>query len=98
MKVSELKKTLPEWHVSKNKLCVSSQEEAEKAIAKVALHYAERELNRMDGLRVDFEESGQWFILRRSNTEPIIRIYAEARSEKQADALAQEVLSILAGD
>lgn len=98
MKVSELKRTFPEWHVSKNKLSVSSQEEAEKAIAKVALHYAERKLNRMDGLRVDFEESGQWFILRRSNTEPIIRIYAEARSEKQADTLAQEVLSILAGN
>lgn len=98
MKVSELKKTFPEWHVSKNKLSVSSQEEAEKAIAKVASHYAERKLNRMDGLRVDFEDTGMWFILRRSNTEPIIRIYAEARSEKQADALAQEVLSILAGN
>ncbi len=98
MKASELKKSFPEWHVSKNKLSVSSQEEAEKAIAKVASHYADRKLNRMDGLRVDFEESGQWFILRRSNTEPIIRIYAEARTEKQADALAQEVLSILAGN
>lgn len=97
MKVSQLKKTLPEWHVSKNKISVSSQEEAENAISKAASHYAERKLNRMDGLRVDFEDSGMWFILRRSNTEPIIRIYAEARTEQQADALAQEVLSILAG-
>lgn len=96
MKASELKKSFPEWHVSKNKVSVNSQEEAERALAKVESHYSGQNINRMDGLRVDFAGTGKWFILRRSNTEPIIRIYAEARTSGEADALAQEVLSIIA--
>ena len=49
----------------------------------------------MDGLRIDFEQARKWFILRKSNTEPIIRIYAEAPTAAAADALAQEVIEVI---
>ena len=64
-------------------------------IEAVKEHYSSERITSIDGLRVDFDEEKKWFVLRKSNTEPIIRIYAEAPTEIVAEALAQEVISIL---
>ena len=51
-------------------------------------------MNTIDGVKISFEDKKQWVHLRRSNTEPIIRIYAEAATKEEADALANEVIGI----
>ena len=56
--------------------------------------YSSEKVNTIDGVKVDFEESRSWVHLRRSNTEPIIRIYSEAPTEDAAQALADEVIAI----
>lgn len=95
LSASELRATYPDYYVSKNKIEMSDPKEIEAALAKVEKHYEGETINKMDGLRVDFAAERKWFVLRRSNTEPIIRIYAEAPSEAIADALAADVISII---
>ena len=56
--------------------------------------FADEKINTVDGVRIDFESKKQWVHLRKSNTEPIIRVYAEAQTEEQADALAGQIVSI----
>jgi len=90
-----LRKTYPEYFVSKNKIEMSDPAKIEEALTKVEQHFAKEKINKMDGLRIDFEAERKWFILRKSNTEPIIRIYAEAPLEATADALAREVIDII---
>ena len=57
-------------------------------------HYKNEKVNTIDGVKIDFEATRRWVHLRRSNTEPIIRIYSEAPSQEQAEALAQEVIDL----
>lgn len=95
MKATELRRTYPDYFVSKNKIEMSDPKEIEAALAKVEKHYQKEAINKMDGLRIDFEAERKWFVLRKSNTEPIIRIYAEAPTEAVADALAQDVIAII---
>lgn len=95
MTASALKASFPEYHVSKNKVAMSDPRLIDAALDKVEKRYALDKIDKMDGLRVDFEADRKWFILRKSNTEPIIRIYAEAPAAADADALAAEVLSLL---
>lgn len=95
MKATELRRTYPDYFVSKNKIEMSDPKEIEAALAKVEKHYQKEAINKMDGLRIDFEAERKWFVLRKSNTEPIIRIYAEAPAEAVADALAQDVIAII---
>lgn len=95
MKATELRRTYPDYFVSKNKIEMSDPKEIEAALAKVEKHYQKEAINKMDGLRIDFEAERKWFVLRKSNTEPIIRIYAEAPTEVVADALAQDVIAII---
>ena len=71
--------------------------QSEAALQPVEKHFAGASINKMDGLRIDFELDRKWFVLRKSNTEPIIRIYAEAPTESVADALAQEVIKVING-
>ena len=56
--------------------------------------YASENINTLDGVRIDFEAERKWVILRKSNTEPIIRIYAEAPERRKAEALADEITSV----
>lgn len=91
----ELRSTYPDYFVSKNKVEISSPAQVAATLDKVEKHFAGAASNRMDGLRIDFEEERKWFILRASNTEPIIRIYAEAPAEEEAEALAREVIEII---
>lgn len=90
-----LRATYPDYFVSKNRIEMSDPAQIEAALAKVEKHFAGAAVNKMDGLRIDFEAERKWFVLRKSNTEPIIRIYAEAPTEQAADTLAREVMNVI---
>ncbi|MBQ5529320.1 MAG: phosphoglucosamine mutase [Bacteroidales bacterium] len=92
---SALRATYPDYFVSKNKIEMSDPAQIEAALDAVEKHFAGAAVNKLDGLRIDFEQERKWFILRKSNTEPIIRIYAEAPTEAAAEAVAQEVIAVI---
>ena len=92
---SSLRATYPDYFVSKNKIEMSDPAQIEAALDAVEKHFAGAAVNKLDGLRIDFEQERKWFILRKSNTEPIIRIYAEAPTEAAAEAVAQEVIAVI---
>jgi phosphomannomutase len=97
LSATALRATYPDYFVSKNRIEMSDPAQIEAALDKVEKHFAGAAVNKMDGLRIDFEDERKWFVLRKSNTEPIIRIYAEAPTEAVADALAQEVIRVING-
>ena len=95
LSATALRATYPDYYISKNKIQIADPSVIDGLLSAVQAHYADEQINTSDGLRVDFEAEKKWFVLRKSNTEPIIRIYAEARNEHDADALAQEVIGII---
>ena len=94
MKVSEYRAGLPQYYIAKNRIELSDPALIDGILAKVREHYAGQKVNTLDGVKIDFEASRSWVHLRRSNTEPIIRIYSEAPSREEAEKLASEVISI----
>ena len=94
MKVSELRATYPEYVIAKNKIELSDKGLIDKILDEVKTVYAAEDINTIDGVKISFEARKEWVHLRRSNTEPIIRIYAEAASQEAADALAQQIIDI----
>ena len=94
MKVSEYKATLPEYHIAKNKIELSDSALIDKILSSLKEHYKDEKINTIDGVKIDFEASRSWVHLRRSNTEPIIRIYAEAPKLEDAEELASEVIAL----
>ncbi len=94
MKVSELKKTYPEYHIAKNKIELSDKALIDKILTELKKIYSNENVNDVDGVKISFESKRQWVHLRRSNTEPIIRIYSEAPSEAEAVQLGNEVISV----
>ena len=97
LSATALRATYPDYFVSKNRIEMSDPAQIEVALQTVEKHFAGASINKMDGLRIDFEQERKWFVLRKSNTEPIIRIYAEAPTETVADTLAQEVIKVING-
>ena len=94
MKVSELLATYPEYVIAKNKIELSDSAMIDKILDEVKTVFAAEDINTIDGVKISFEARKEWVHLRRSNTEPIIRIYAEASTKETADALAQKVIDI----
>ena len=94
MKVSELRATYPEYVIAKNKIELSDSALIDKILEAVKTEYAAEDINTIDGVKISFEQKREWVHLRRSNTEPIIRIYAEAADAQAADALAQQIIDI----
>lgn len=92
--VSELKKSYPQYHIAKNKLELSDKALIDKILEKLKEVYASENVNDLDGVKISFESKRQWVHLRKSNTEPIIRIYAEAQTVAEADTLANEVIEV----
>ena len=88
--VSALRKSYPAYYMSKNKIELSAGLNPDKVLAAVKERYAHEPITTIDGVKIDFANS--WVHLRKSNTEPIIRIYTEAKSQEEADALAQRFL------
>lgn len=93
MKVSELKRTYPEYFISKNRIDLSPKVNVDAILADVKIKYANERVTDIDGVKIDFADS--WVHLRKSNTEPIIRVYSEAHSMEQADKLAQDIMAVV---
>ena len=81
-----LRESYPSYFMSKNKIQLTPQIDVDAILKTMADTYANEEVNTIDGVKIDFAE--EWIHLRKSNTEPIIRIYTEAKSQAAADALA----------
>ena len=97
MKVSELKKTYPQYRIAKNRIELSDKSLIDKILLKLQEIYAAEDVNTVDGVKISFEAERKWVHLRKSNTEPIIRIYAEAPTLKAAETLAGEVIAVAEG-
>ncbi len=82
----ELRDSYPSYYMSKNKIQLTPQINVDKILETMAAKYANEDVNTIDGLKIDFAE--EWIHLRKSNTEPIIRIYTEAKSQQEANDLA----------
>lgn len=94
MKVSELRKTYPDYIISKNRKDLTPDMDVDAILQRVAAKYAgvpNCQVTTIDGVKIDFERG--WVHLRKSNTEPIIRIYSEAHTEAEANDLAQQVIA-----
>ena len=89
--VSALRKTYTSYFMSKKKIQLTPQLDVDKLLKAMELKYADEEINNIDGVKIDFEDN--WVHLRKSNTEPIIRIYTEAKSQEEADNLADNIIS-----
>ena len=89
--VSELRKTYTSYFMSKKKIALTPQIDVDTILEQMAFNYKDENLNTVDGVKIDFAEN--WVHLRKSNTEPIIRIYTEAKSQQIADDLADKIIS-----
>ena len=92
-KVSELRATLPEYCISKNRIDLTPEIDVDKVLEAVKEKYAGERINDKDGVKIDFADG--WVHLRKSNTEPIIRVYSEAATMEEADALAKKVIDVV---
>ena len=88
--VQQLRESYPAYFMSKNKIQLTEQINPDQILKAMEQKYAYEQTTTIDGLKIDFTDS--WVHLRKSNTEPIIRIYTEAKSQKEADALAQRFI------
>ncbi len=96
MKVSELRATFPQYFIAKNRIDLQPSIDVDAILNKVKTIYQGREnvqINDIDGIKLDFLKS--WVHLRKSNTEPIIRVYSEASSMMEADALGKEIMDVI---
>ena len=90
-KVSELRATYPNYFASKNKIELTPDIDVDAVLAAMKEKYSNEKVTDIDGVKIDFPE--KWVHLRKSNTEPIIRIYAEAKSQDAADELAGKIIA-----
>ena len=87
---SMLRSTYPNYHISKNKIELDPSLDLDKVLEGLKARYSKNKFTTIDGLKIEFDK--EWVHLRRSNTEPIIRIYAESESQSTADHLAQKLM------
>ena len=97
LSVSELRSSYPNYFISKNKIQLTDSTDMQFIISELANKYSKEKINLIDGLKIDFDEG--WVHLRKSNTEPIVRIYSESISKQKADNLAsvfvEEIKSLI---
>ncbi len=91
MKCSQLRSKYPEYFISKNKIQLTPEIDVDNILLQIKEKYSNEKVTDIDGVKIDFDNS--WVQLRKSNTEPIIRIYAEAKTEEQATDLANKIIS-----
>ena len=85
MKTSELRATYPPYQIAKNRIDLTAGTDVDSILEKVKELYKDQEVNDIDGVKIDFPD--KWVHLRKSNTEPIIRVYSEASTMEAADQL-----------
>ena len=96
LKVSELRKTFPDYQIAKNRIDLTPETDVDAILVKVKEMYAadpEATVNDIDGVKIDFPT--KWVHLRKSNTEPIIRVYSEAQTMDEADALGKRLMQVV---
>ncbi len=93
MKVSELRKIYPPYFIAKNRIDLKPGTDVDAILNKVKGIYAKEEINDIDGVKIDFPD--KWVHLRKSNTEPIIRVYSEASTMEAANAIGQDVMNVI---
>jgi phosphomannomutase len=86
-----LRASYPSYYISKNKIELTPEIDVDKILWEIQLRYRHQPLNTIDGVKIEFDKN--WVHLRKSNTEPIIRIYAEADTQMIADHLANKIIS-----
>lgn len=89
--VAEIRASLPQYYMSKNKIELTPQIDVDAILDTMTKRYAHENITTIDGVKIDFET--EWVHLRKSNTEPIIRVYTEAPTQTEADALALKIVA-----
>lgn len=92
-KMSELRASYPSYYMAKNRVDLTPETDVDAILAKVKELYKNEEINDVDGVKIDFPD--KWVHLRKSNTEPIIRVYSEAFSPEEADAIGREIIKVI---
>ncbi len=93
MTVSQLRATYPNYFIAKNRIDLNAGTDIDAILAKVKEMYKDEQVNDIDGVKIDFPD--KWVHLRKSNTEPIIRVYSEAASMEEADELGKKIMSVV---
>lgn len=92
-KVSALRATYPTYFIAKNRIDLTPDIDVDEVLRKVKDMYSNEKINDIDGVKIDFPD--KWVHLRKSNTEPIIRVYSEAATEDAANAIGEEVMKVV---
>ena len=92
-KVSEWRKELPDYFIAKNRIDLTPSTDVDAILVKVKEMFSDQQVNDIDGVKIDFPD--KWVHLRKSNTEPIIRVYSEAPSMEEADALGKQLMQVV---
>lgn len=92
-KVSELRTTFPDYFIAKNRIDLTPETDVDAILEKVKEMYRDEQVNDIDGVKIDFPD--KWVHLRKSNTEPIIRVYSEAATMEDADALGKKIMQVV---
>lgn len=90
-KTSQLRAKYPNYHISKNKIDLSPEIDVDKVLEGMQKRYKKQPINTIDGVKIEFDK--EWVHLRKSNTEPIIRIYSESESQATAEHLANKIIA-----
>lgn len=93
VKVSELRKEYPAYFTAKNKVDLTPEINVDFILEEVKERYKNEQINDVDGVKIDFAD--KWVHLRKSNTEPIIRVYSEAKSQEEAEKVGQELMDLI---
>ena len=91
--VSQLRKTYPEYFIAKNRIDLKPETDIDAILAKVKEMYKDEQVNDIDGVKIDFPD--KWVHLRKSNTEPIIRVYSEAATMEEAEELGKKIMEVV---
>lgn len=92
-KVSELRKSYPNYFMAKNRIDLTPETDISAVLDRIKEIYANEKVTDIDGVKIDFTD--KWVHLRASNTEPIIRVYSEAATQEEAEALGQKLMNIV---
>lgn len=93
VKASELRERFPNYFIAKNRIDLTKSTDVDAILNKVKEMYKDEQVNDIDGVKIDFADS--WVHLRKSNTEPIIRVYSEAATQEAADALGKKLMDVV---
>ncbi len=90
---SQWRKTLPHYEMAKNRIDLTPSTDVDAILKQVKARFADQRVNDIDGVKIDFED--KWVHLRKSNTEPIIRVYSEAHTAAEAEEIARQIMDII---